>query len=151
MAETAIRFICCVLFLAAGIFDERERKIPRYISYMECICACICWGIRFYVNRQLVIGNLVVSIGLFGVLFFFFLRGQIGRADLYLVFAMFVLLSQGQSTRELIWEENMLLFVAFISAALRLLLRRLVKREKSQPGCSFAIHLLLGYLVAMLV
>lgn len=147
MAETAIRFVCCVLFVVASIFDERERKIPRWLSYLECLCACICWCARFYVNQQWVLGNLMVSISLFGLLFFFYLKGQIGRADLYLVFSMFVLLCQGQTTRELIWEENMLLCVAFLTASVRLLIRRFNKGKTYQPGCPFALHLLLGYLV----
>lgn len=147
VTETVLRLACCVLFVIASVSDERERKIPRLISYLECLCACACWCVEFYVNRQFVFGNLIVSISLFALLFFFYLKGNLGRGDLYLVFSMFVLLSQGQSTRALIWEENMLLCVSFFSASVRLLFRRFKRRRTSQPGCPFAVHLLLGYLV----
>lgn len=148
--EITIRFICCILFLFAVICDERERKIPRYLSYMECICAVVCWCVSGAVNRQTVFGNLAVSAGLFGVLCLCCVRGQLGRADLYLILSMFVLLSQRQPTRELLWEENMLLVVAFMTAAIRLLIQRIRGGKNKKKGCPFALHLLLGYLFVMI-
>ncbi len=149
MAETVISLGCCVLFIVAGIFDERERKIPRYISYLAVSCSFFDWFLQCYVNQKFVLSNFIVSAGMFGLIFIFYLRGQIGRGDLYLILSMFLLLSEGQSTRALIWEENMLLCVAFLSAALRLALRGLRKKHY-QPGCPFAMHLLLGYVATSL-
>lgn len=150
MVETTMHCFCCVLFVIAGIFDERERKIPRLISYMELLTASLCWLSRFYVNQCFSWKNFWASVGLFAVLYWFYMKGQLGRADLYLVIAMFVLLSRGQSVRALIWEENMLLCIAFLSGALRLWGRRWIRARDVQPGCPFGMHLLLGYLVTSL-
>lgn len=151
MTEYVIRFICCALFGVASVFDEHERKIPRYLSYLEIVISCAGWLIEFYVNQKFVMTNLMGSIGLFGVLLFFWMRGFIGLGDLYMVVSMFVLLSNGQNTRALIWEENMLLCVAFFSASVRLLIRKLFRKKKAQPGCPFALHLLIGYVTTTIM
>lgn len=150
MVETTMHWFCCVLFMIAGIFDERERKIPRLISYMELFAAALCWLDRHYVNQCFSWKNFLASAGLFTVLFLFYKTGKLGRADLYLVIAMFILLSHGQSVRALIWEENMLLCIAFLSGAIRLWGRRFTRSRDVQPGCPFGVHLLLGYLVTNL-
>lgn len=149
MAETAFHIVCCILFFIASICDEYERKIPRCLSHMEVLCGCLCWCARYYVNQQFVFGNLLISAGLFAVIVFFYLKGQIGRGDLYLLLTMFLLLSSGQATRDLIWEENMMLLAAFLSAAIRLSVRRLGRSGAVRPGCPFAVHLLLGYMVVI--
>ena len=147
--SAAIHMICCVLFGIASWFDERERKIPRYISYMECLAAILCWGCYYFINKTFSLGNLVLSASFFAVIFLFYLKGQIGRADLYLVFSMLVLLSRGQTMPELLWEENLLFCIAFVSASVRLLMCRLVKKKTIQSGCPFAIHLFFGYLTVV--
>lgn len=147
MAVTAIRIICCILYGAASIFDERERKIPRILSYLVCLLAGICWCIQFFMNRQFSIGNLVVSLGFIGILFIFYMKGQIGLGDLYLILSMLILLSFGQSTIELLWKENLLFCIAFLSAAIRLLIQRIGKKRKDPSGCPFALHLLVAFLI----
>lgn len=147
MAVTAIRIICCALYGMASYFDEKERQIPRILSYFVCLGAAISWCIQYFMNRQFVPGNLMVSLGFFGVLVVFWLKGQIGLGDLYLVASMLILLSNGQPTFDLLRKVNMLFCIAFFSAALRLLFRRLRKKKSGQPGCPFAIHLLAAFLI----
>ncbi|MBQ8662785.1 MAG: hypothetical protein IJ471_02910 [Eubacterium sp.] len=147
MTVTAIRIICCALYGAASYFDEKERQIPRILSLLACLCAGIGWGIQYFMNRQFVPGNLVVSFGFFGVLVVFWLKGQIGLGDLFLVASMLVLLSNGQPTFDLLRKVNMLLCIAFFSAAIRLLVRRVRKDSSKQPGCPFAIHLSAAFLI----
>lgn len=147
MAVTAIRIICCVLYGIASYCDERERQIPRILGYLACLGAGVSWSIRFFMNREFVPGNLVVSLGFFGVLVIFCIKGQIGRGDLYLVFSMLIFMSNGQPTLELLSKENMFFCIAFLSAAIRLLIKRFGKKKSDQPGCPFAIHLFAAFLI----
>lgn len=147
LAVTAIRIICCVLYGIASYWDEKERQIPRILGYLVCLCAGISWCIRFFMNKEFVPGNLLVSLGFFGILVVFCIKGQIGQGDLYLVFSMLLFLSDGQSPFELLCKENMFFCIAFLTAAIRLLIKRLRKRKSDQPGCPFAIHLLVAFLL----
>lgn len=147
MAVTAIRIICCILYGAASLFDEREMKIPRIISYLECIFAILCWCVRFFINREFSTGNLAVSLGFLGIVLIFCMKGQIGLGDVFLVFSMLTLMSCGQPTIELLWKENLLFCMAFFSAAIRLLVQRFIKKRDNPQGCPFAIHLFGAFLI----
>lgn len=147
LAVTAIRAICCVLYGVASYFDEKEQQIPRLLSYLVCLGAIISWCIQFFINRVFVPGNLFVSIGFFAVLLVFYSKGQIGRGDLYLVFSMLVLLSNGQSTYELLLRENLLFCITFFSAAVRMIIKRIGGEKIQGSGCPLAIHLMIAYVI----
>ena len=147
LAVTAIRAICCILYGIASYFDEKERQIPRVLSYLVCLLAVVSWCIQFFINRMFIPGNLLVSIGFMVLLLLFCKRGQIGQGDLYLIFSMLVLLSSGQPTLELLFKENLLFCIAFLSAAIRLLIRRIGGKKHIQPGCPLAIHLMIAYII----
>lgn len=146
MTVTAIRIICCILYGAASVSDEREMKIPRLISYLECLSAFLCWCIRFLTDREFSVGNLVVSLGFLGIFFAFYRKGQIGLGDVFLVFSMLVLMSCGQQTMALLWKENIFFCIAFFSAGVRLLVQRFGKKRENAGGCPFAIHLFAAFL-----
>lgn len=151
MAITAIRIICCVLYGTASFFDERERMIPRIIGISVCGVSLLGWCIQFYLNKQFSIGNLLISAGFFGILFIFYMKGQIGLGDLFLVFSMLTLLSCGQPAIELLWKENLLFCIAFLSAAIRIFVQRFyqkyVKKQECSKGCPFALHLFVSFLI----
>ncbi len=147
MAVTAIRIICCALYGVASYFDEKERQIPRILGYLVCLGAAIAWCIQFFINREFVPGNLGISLCFFGILVVFWIKGQIGQGDLYLVFSMLILMSSGQPTLELLQNENMFFCIAFFTAALRLLIKKFGKDRTNQPGCPFAIHLWVAFLI----
>lgn len=132
--------LCCIGMGAASWCDEKEHLVPRGLSYFYCMSAAGAW----ICSETGMAGVLTASV--FAVLTgIFSIRGMIGRADVYMVFAVSLLLSTGKDAAEMITAQAFCLILAFAGAGIRMTVFR--KKE----GCPMILHLFSAFLCSKLL
>ncbi len=136
-----LSLIAGFLFAISAFWDEKERKIPRLISYIECLFAVAVWLWAYWSGMRFIGINVLVFWGYFGLCSLFFAGNYLGRADLYLIFSMLLLLRVLVAAKDFFPAVVLFFLTAFVSAGIRLGV------TGDKRGCPLGTHLLGGFLL----
>lgn len=132
--------LCCIGMGLASWCDEKECLVPRKLSYFYCIAAVGSW---FFAGASM-LGILTAL--LFTVLTgIFSIRGMIGRADVYMIFSVSLLLSIQKDATAMMTAQALCLTLAFASAGIRMIV------TSRKEGCPMILHLFSAFLCSKLL
>lgn len=131
--------MCCIGYGAAALWDEKERQVPRLLSYFVCAGAL---AEVFAQWKQGTVHGLsqVFSLGFFLVIWVAWRKGLVGKADVYIVFSMVLLLGIRGNYPEVLFGESLFFVLAFAGAGIRMIF------PGKKRGCPLISHLFFAFL-----
>lgn len=136
--------LCCIGYGIAALWDEKERQVPRICSY--CVCAGALTAFFIQWNKEKVYwDSVVISLGFFCMICICCKKRLLGKADVYMIFSMLLLLCTLEEGWNLLLGETLFFLLAFASAGIRLFFLR------KKDSCPLVFHLFLAFLCSRLL
>lgn len=136
----ACTILCLIGYGIAVWRDEKEHQVPRILSYFVCGGALAEFFIKCR-KEPCCWSSIIVSIGFFAMICIFCKKGLLGKADVYMVFSMLLLMSTRGEGMNVLFGEALFFTLAFAGAGIRMLLFRTEER-----ACPFIAHLFAAFL-----
>ena len=112
--------ICCIGYGAAAWQDEKEGQVPRLLSYFVCAWSLAAFVIQWK-KGAVIWGSMLIFWGFFLLICMFWKKGLLGRADVYMIFSMLLLLSLLGDAEGVLFGEALFFALAFAGAGARMI------------------------------